>query len=83
MFFFYKGSIACILFTTAHIVGTYSDVPDAGAVEEKGANFSHLLDIAHIPHIETVVIVNHTQLQTKKNKQSNNEVVLCCSHIIS
>lgn len=35
----------------------YLQVPDAGTVEEGRVDLSHLGEISHVPHIQTVVII--------------------------
>lgn len=47
------------------MIDTHTDIPNAGIVEEVRAILSHFFDVSDVPHIETVVIVYHTQLQDK------------------
>ena len=42
---------------------THTDVPDTGAVVEKGVGLANLFDVLQIPHVHAVVIVHHCQLQ--------------------
>ena len=41
---------------------THLCTPDAGAVIEKGPCLADLVDVSHIPDVETVVVVNTRQL---------------------
>lgn len=41
---------------------THTDIPDASTVVEKGVSLSDLLDVLQIPHIQTMIIVYHSQL---------------------
>lgn len=47
------------------MIDTHTDIPNAGIVEEVRTILSHFFDVSDVPHIETVVIVYHTQLQDK------------------
>ena len=50
-------------------VATHADIPDTSIVVEKGVSLSDLLDVLQIPHIQTMIIVYHGQLQVTDGTQ--------------
>ena len=50
-------------------VATHTDIPDTSIVVEKGVSLSNLLDVLQIPHIQTMIIVYHSQLQVTDGTQ--------------
>ena len=36
----------------------YLQVPDAGGVEEGGVHLPHPADVSHVPHVQTVVVID-------------------------
>ena len=48
------------------IRSTYVHIPNTGIVVEEGMQLPDVLDVPQIPHIQTVIVVNATQLEYKE-----------------
>jgi len=45
------------------ILNSYINVPNAGIVVERGIDLANLFDVAPVPYVQTVIIVDTSQLE--------------------
>lgn len=52
----------------------YLQVPDRGGVEEGRVHLPHPVDVAHVPHVQTVVVVDAAEPLADGVKGDRNDV---------